>query len=245
MSPTTQPLAEVKVTKMKECLMLTTRTITPLIMQSWTLTCKHYKNHGGKTDAEIVSYVTEGMFEPHLVVWYQADQTRIDSLSLNGYLSELSQCVLEKNWAHNILETILSLVQGERVFIDWKIEMENLNAILATLALAKALTKDQLKVQLQSNLHLDLRLNLSLEPVLATELAAWALEVKERDDCMWAEDARTQKLINASSAACALRRGKKKDLLSRLSDALPTSGCCCSSTGTSNTKKTRVNNSLL
>ena len=75
MIPTTQPLAEVKVTKMKECLMLTVSTITLLIMQSWTLACKHYKQHGRKTDAEIVSYITEGMFEPHLVAWYQADQT--------------------------------------------------------------------------------------------------------------------------------------------------------------------------
>jgi hypothetical protein len=67
---------------------------------------------------------------------------------------------------------LLCSSQGNRVFIDWKMEMENLNAILVTSAPARALTKDQLKVQLQSNLHPDLRLNLSLEPVLATDLAA-------------------------------------------------------------------------
>ena len=67
MSPTTQPLAEVKVTKMKDCPMLTAGKVTPLIMQSWTLACKRYKKHGGKTDSESVSYVTEGMFEPCLV----------------------------------------------------------------------------------------------------------------------------------------------------------------------------------
>ncbi|KAF8219191.1 hypothetical protein L208DRAFT_1554056 [Tricholoma matsutake] len=172
---------------MKECPMLTTGKITPLIMQLWTLACKHYKKHGGKTDNEIVSYVAEGMFEPRLVAWYQADQTRIDALSLDRYLGELSQLVLEKNWVHNILETILSSLQGDQVFIDWKIEIENLNAILATSALAKALTKAKLKNQLQSNLHPDLRLNISLEPVLATELAPWALEVKECDDCMAAQ----------------------------------------------------------
>jgi RNase H-like domain found in reverse transcriptase/Reverse transcriptase (RNA-dependent DNA polymerase)/Integrase zinc binding domain len=218
MSAVTQPLAEVKVTKMKECPMLTAGRITPLIMQSWTLACKRYKKHGGKTDTEIVSYVAEGMFEPRLVAWYQADQSRIDGLTLDAYLLELSQLVLERNWAHDILETILSSSQGNRVFIDWKIEMENLNAILATSAPARALTKDQLKVQLQSNLHPDLRLNLSLEPVLATDLAAWAFEVKERDDRMRAEDARTQKLIDTSTAARAVRRSEKKDLLSRLTD---------------------------
>ena len=181
--------------------MLTAGRITPLIMQSWALACKRYKKHGGKTDTKIVSYVAEGMFEPRLVAWYQANQSRIDSLTLNAYLLELSQLVLERNWAHDILETILSSSQGNCVFIDWKIKMENLNMILVTSAPAWALTKDQLKDQLQSNLHPDLRLNLSLKPILATDLTAWAFEVKERDDHMQAKDARTQKLIDTSTAA--------------------------------------------
>ena len=148
----------------------------------------------GKTDTEIVSYVTEGMFEPHLVVWYQANQTHIDSLTLDAYLLELSQLVLKKNWSHEILKMILSSSQGNHVFIDWKIKIKNLNTILTTSAPAQALTKVQLKVQLQSNLHPDLRLNLSLKPVLAmADLATWAFEVKEQDDCMRAEDACTQK----------------------------------------------------
>jgi hypothetical protein len=218
MSHFTQPLAEVKVTKMKECTMLTAGRITPLIMQSWTLACKCYKKHSRKTDAEIVSHIAEGMFEPCLVSWYQADQTWINALSLDAYLMELTQLVLEKNWSHNILETILSSSQGNQVFIDWKIELENLNAILTTSAPTKALTKAELKTQLQSILHPDLRLNISLESVLATELTPWAFEVKECNDQMWAQDACTQKLINASDTGCATCHGKKKDLLSHLAD---------------------------
>jgi hypothetical protein len=60
--------------------------------------------------------------------------------------------VLEKNWAHDILETILSSSQGTQVFMDWKIEVENLNAILTTSVLAKVLTMDQLKDQCKGNL---------------------------------------------------------------------------------------------
>jgi hypothetical protein len=167
---------------MKECLMITAGRITPLIMQSWTLTCKHYQKHGGKTDAEIVSYVTEGMFEPCLVAWYQADQTWIDTLSLAEYLLELSKLVLKKAWAHDIRETILSSSKGTQVFMDWKIKVENFNVILTTSAPSSALTRDALKIQLQSNLHPDLRCNISLELVLSTELSAWALEVKKHDD---------------------------------------------------------------
>lgn len=149
------------------------------------------------------------MFEPRLVAWYQADQTRIDGLTLNAYLLKLSQLVLEKNWAHDILETILFSSQGDRIFINWKIEMENLNAILTTAAPVRALSRDQLRVQLQSNLHPDMRLSLSLEPVMVTNLAAWAFEVKEHDDRMRGEDARTQKLIDASTAAHMVRCSKK------------------------------------
>jgi hypothetical protein len=149
-----------------------------------------------KTDAKMVSYIAEGMFKPHLVVWHQANQTQIDALSLDGYPTELSQFVLEKNWAHDILETILSSSQGNWVFIDWKIEIENLNAIITTSAPKNAFTKAKLKNQLQSNLNPDLRLNTSLEPILATNLAPWAIKVKEHDDCMWAKDAHTQKLID-------------------------------------------------
>jgi hypothetical protein len=164
--------------------------------------------------SDIVSYVAKGMFELHLVAWYQADQTWIDALILDEYLAELTLLVLEKNWAHGILETILSSSQGTQVFMDWKIEVENLNATLTTSAPTKVLTKAQLKVQLQSNLHPDLRLSLSLESVLATDLAAWAFEVKEHDDQMLAEDAHTQKLIDASNTVRAARWGEKKDLLS-------------------------------
>ena len=145
MSNSTQPLAKVKVTKMKECPMLTAGKITPLVMQSWTLACKRYKKHGGKTDAEIVSYVAEGMFKPCLIAWYQADQAQIDALTLDGYLAELSLLVLEKNWDHKVLKMILSSSQGDRVFIDGKIEIENLNMILTTSAPTKALTRDQLR----------------------------------------------------------------------------------------------------
>jgi hypothetical protein len=123
MSHSTQPLAKVKVTKMKVCLMLMARKITLLIMQSWTLACKHYKKHGEKKDNDIVSYVTEEMFEPHLVVWYQADQTQIDALSLDQYLTELSLLILEKNWAHDILETILSSHKAPESFLIGKLRL--------------------------------------------------------------------------------------------------------------------------
>ena len=67
-----QTLAEVQIVKMKDCPILTTRKITPLILQSWSLACKRYMKHAEKEPEEIVSYVAEAMLEPHLIAWYQA-----------------------------------------------------------------------------------------------------------------------------------------------------------------------------
>jgi hypothetical protein len=213
-----QPLAEVQTAKMKDCPVLTAGRITPLILQSWSLACKRYMKHADKKPTEIVSFVAEAMLEPRLVAWYQAGQARIDALTLDQYLEELSKLVLEKNWAHKIRDTIISSKQGSRAFIDWKIELENLNAILVTSSPTHALTEDGLKVQLEANLNSELKINLLNKPTLSAKLDAWSTEVKERDDRVKAENARTQRLIDASNAARAAKRGERKDLLSRLSD---------------------------
>ena len=213
-----QPLAEVQTAKMKDCPVLTAGRITPLVLQSWSLACKRYMKHADKKPTEIVSFVAEAMLEPRLVAWYQAGQARIDALMLSEYLEELSKLVLEKNWAHKIRDTIISSKQGDRAFIDWKIEIENLNAILTTSSPTHALTDDGLKIQLEANLNSELKTNLLNEPTLFSKLDAWSTEVKERDDRVRAENARTQRLIDASNAARTAKRVEKKDLLSRLTD---------------------------
>uniref|UniRef100_A0A8H8CJ32 Uncharacterized protein n=1 Tax=Psilocybe cubensis TaxID=181762 RepID=A0A8H8CJ32_PSICU len=93
---------------------------------------------------------------------YQADVTRINGFTLDQYLEELQALVLEKKWVH----------KGDRVFINWKIEMENLNAILKTMAPKEyAFISDALKIQLESHLNPELQESLGFEPILATNLA--------------------------------------------------------------------------
>ncbi|RDB31066.1 hypothetical protein Hypma_000019 [Hypsizygus marmoreus] len=186
----TQPLAEVRTSKMKDCPILTAGRITPLVLQSWSLACKRYMKHAEKKPEEIVSFVAEAMMEPWLVAWYQAGHTRIDSLTLTQYLEELAKLI----------------------------ELENLNAILTTSSPSHALTIEGLKIQLEANLNSECKLNLLNEPALSANLDAWTIEVKERDDRIKAEDARTQCLIDASNAARVVKRNEKRDLLSRLSD---------------------------
>ncbi|HEV7737766.1 MAG TPA: hypothetical protein VGO47_10405 [Chlamydiales bacterium] len=202
--------AEVKIGKLKDCPMLTAGKIDPIIFQTWNLPCKRYMKHAGKQPEEIVSFVAEAMMEPRLISWYQAQQTRIDKLMLTKYMEELVSLVLEKDWDHKIRIQVLSSKQGDRHFMDWAIEMENLNAILRTSAATRALTDDALKNQLEANLNPELQRNLGAEAVLATTLAPWMLEVKERDERLQLERARVQRMIDANnlvrSTRCAERR---------------------------------------
>ncbi|KIJ39190.1 hypothetical protein M422DRAFT_175495 [Sphaerobolus stellatus SS14] len=63
---------------MKDCPILTSSHMTPLILQNWSLTCKQYMKHTKKKDTDVISYITETTQEPHLVAWYYLDQARID-----------------------------------------------------------------------------------------------------------------------------------------------------------------------
>jgi hypothetical protein len=228
MAHTPTSLAEVKCYKLKDCPVLTAGHITPLIHQAWSLAARRYQKHGGIDAKEIVSYVAMGMMEPRLIAWYQADSMRIDTLTLDVYLAELGTLVLDRNWQHRIREEILLTRQETQPFMHWKIAMENLNAILTTSAPTYALTKAGLKVQLEANLRPALRLSLATEPVLATELAAWALEVKDRDDRLADEEARIRVIMAEGE------NKKKKDLFSRLGEPRPSkSSSSSSSTPTS------------
>ncbi|KIJ40266.1 hypothetical protein M422DRAFT_256807 [Sphaerobolus stellatus SS14] len=197
-----KPLAEVKIGKLKDCPILSTGCIDPLVLQTWTLACKWYMKHSEKKASEIVSFIIDSMMEPRLIAWYNMDQTCMDALTLASYLTELAAL-------------------GDCEFIDWKIEVENLNTILTTSAPTQALKAEALKNQLEANLNEDLLTNLLNEPAISTDLAAWTLEVKEWDDWMCVEDEHTQCLIHVNESACSFCRIEKKTLLSHLSDPQP------------------------
>jgi hypothetical protein len=200
MASDSKKMAEVKVFKPKDCLVLTKGIITPLILQQLTLAIKHYQKHAEKNSDVIISYVADCMLEPCLITWYQG-----------------ANLVLEKNWAHKIRQQILSMVQGDRHFIDWKIKMENFNALLQISAPTYVLGSDTLKNQLEANLHPDLAKSIDNESVFSTTLAAWLTELKEHDECLREEKDQMQRIIDADRIACAGHK-EHRTLLSCISD---------------------------
>ena len=217
-------LAEVKVSKLKDCPTLTAGRLTPTVHQEWTIACHRYLKHAQIKPDEIVSFVADAMLDPRLVSWYHGDQTRIDKLTLPKYLEELAELMLDRNWAHLLKMEILSSRQGNQEFIFWKIGVETKNAILKNTAPAYAMTPEALKLQLEANLNDDLKLDLNTEPVLTTEFQAWSREVKERDDRLRFTRDRMQREIAANNAIRSARRSDKRDLASRLSKPSTSSG---------------------
>ena len=96
--------------------------------------------------------------------------------------------------------------------------MENLNSILVTSAPDKALSSSALKDQLQAKLPPDLCLSLTNEPITATELTAWSIEVKGHDDHLKFEEMCTQHIFEHNATSMAAVRFAKKSLISHLSD---------------------------
>ncbi|KAF8998775.1 hypothetical protein BDQ17DRAFT_775043 [Cyathus striatus] len=201
----TRPLAEVRTTnKVKDCPILTAGHIDPHVFYAWGNACHRFAKHSEKKPTEVVTFVADAMLEPRLVAWYTGDSSRIDGLLLEAYLLELARLVLPKNWASKIRNQILSSTQGSKRFMDWKIELENLNAILTTTSPTHALDRlTMLKPHLQANMDSKLKLAIEHDELLCTGsvFAEWAQEVAERDEKLYSECLRTQRLIDQAQSA--------------------------------------------
>ncbi|KAH0589878.1 hypothetical protein H2248_000069 [Termitomyces sp. 'cryptogamus'] len=198
-----RPLAEVKVSKLKDCLMLTLGQLDVKKFQEWSNACHRYLKHSEKKPEEIVRFVADGMLEPCFMKWYHANQTCINALSLDKYLTEFAKYALPCKWEHGIRNTLLSSKQGNKPFADWQIELENLNALLANTKSMCCLSDASVQAQLKANMNPDLRAKLNNTILIATTFPDWIREVTELDEDLCKENACTQRLIDANNAARA------------------------------------------
>ncbi|KAH0580206.1 hypothetical protein H2248_001727 [Termitomyces sp. 'cryptogamus'] len=212
------PLAEVKVSKLKDCPMLMPGQLDIKKFQEWSNACHWYLKHSEKKPEEIVRFVADGMLEPRFVKWYHANQTRINALSLDKYLTEFAKYVLPRKWEHSVRNTLLSSKQGNKPFADWQIELENLNTLLANTKSMCCLSDASVQAQLEANMNPDLHAKLDNTNLIATTFPDWIREVTELDEDLCKENACTQCLIDANNAAHAAEQQKHKPLAECLSD---------------------------
>ncbi|KAG6883543.1 hypothetical protein C0992_008516 [Termitomyces sp. T32_za158] len=206
------PLAEVRITKLKECPMLTEGCMDDYLFQQWSIACCRYQKHSGKKPAEIVAYVADGMLEPRFVAWYHTNQSRIDAMMLDEYLEEFQRFALPRNWQTKVQDTILSSYQEGASFADWVVV-----------------------AHFESHMRPDLRRKVDARKFRLPELADWIAEVTELDVELAEDRAQTQAMIDASNFE---RSGKRKPLAERLSE--PTLRVSSASPTTSGTSTPRL-----
>ncbi|KAF8171147.1 hypothetical protein BJ912DRAFT_860671, partial [Pholiota molesta] len=176
--------AQVVVLKIRDCPTLTSGTINPLILQNWYHACRRFAKQSGKDPkTEVVRLVADAMLEPRLQNWYVTQMDRIDKLSLDEYIAELSAFALDKNWAHHTKQQIHSVKQPENSrFVDWRIKIENLNAILNTSTKTFTLSEGALRDVLEANTRASLAVSLANKPIDASlSYQEWSDEVHSRD----------------------------------------------------------------
>ncbi|KAG5348996.1 hypothetical protein C0989_006660 [Termitomyces sp. Mn162] len=211
-------LAEVKVSKLKDCPMLTPGRLDVKKFQEWSNACHQYLKHSEKKPEEIVKFIANGMLEPCFVKWYHANQTCIDTLLLDKYLTEFAKYALPCKWEHSVHNTLLSSKQGNKPFSDWQIELKNLNVLLANTKSMCCLSDVLVQAQLKANMNLDLQAKLDNTNLITTTFTDWICEVTELDKDLHEENACTQHLIDANNTAWAAEQQKHKLLVEHLSD---------------------------
>ncbi|KAG5330990.1 hypothetical protein C0989_008470 [Termitomyces sp. Mn162] len=198
--------------------MLTPGRLNVKKFQEWSNTCHRYLKHSEKKPEEIVRFIADGMLELRFMKWYHTNQTCINALSLDKYLTEFAKYALPCKWEHGIRNTLLSSKQGNKPFADWQIELENLNALLANTKSMCCLSDASVQAQLKVNMDPDLRAKLDNTNLIATTFPDWICKVTELNEDLHEENAHTQRLIDANNAACAAEQQKCKPLAERLSD---------------------------
>ncbi|KAG5348528.1 hypothetical protein C0989_010129, partial [Termitomyces sp. Mn162] len=210
-----RPLAKVRVTKLKECPMLTKGHMDDHVFQQWTIACQRFQKHLVEKDSEIMSFVVDGMLEPWFVAWYHANRSRIDAMTLEQYLHELQRFALPCHWQTKVHDTILGLYQGNMAFTDRVVVLQNLNALLKNTRSEHTLSDMSLKAHLESHMCPDLCWKVNYKRIPVGELADWIMEVVELDEELAKEQTRTQALIDMSHAE---QSNKCKALIDRLSE---------------------------
>ncbi|KAG6859962.1 hypothetical protein C0995_001223, partial [Termitomyces sp. Mi166 len=139
-------------------------------------------------------------------------------MALDKYLMAFAKYALPCKWQNRVQNTILSLREESKAFVDWKIKLENLNALLTNTKSTCALLNVALQAHLEVNMNIDLHAKLDNSNIIATMFPNWVCELTEHDKDLCKENTRTQRLIDANNTTCAAKCQKCKPLADRLSD---------------------------
>ncbi|KAG2095734.1 uncharacterized protein F5147DRAFT_778632 [Suillus discolor] len=181
---------------------LTPGDITPEVLRTWEMGCRQYFKHKDIPVDEQVGKVAWGMQEPSVQEWYLNDQERMDELTFGEYMDEVRAYWLPSDWADTMRQKLLSSCQENKVFSDWAIEVQSLNALLRNTT--SHLTELNLRYHLEAHMNADLRTEYRTENVAdIAEFRPWTEKI-----CLLDE----KRLRNIANLEAAFRAERLKNM---------------------------------
>ncbi|KAG1775492.1 hypothetical protein EV702DRAFT_972901, partial [Suillus placidus] len=173
---------------------LTAGEITPQVTCDWENACDTYFLHKQIDTTDQVKMIASGMTDPRLRTWYLTQRATLDAGTFAEYMTALRSAWLESHWATKLRKKVLGSQQGSRVFYEWALDIQSLNALLYRNP--THLSDVQLRSQLEANICDELTI-----PVLRAKLAddltlkEWIEEVKHLDNERLEDLASQRKII--------------------------------------------------
>ncbi|KAG1863435.1 hypothetical protein C8R48DRAFT_773477 [Suillus tomentosus] len=181
---------------------LTPGDITPEVLHTWEMGCRQYFKHKDIPVDEQVGKVAWGMQEPSVQEWYLDDQERMDELTFGKYMDEVRAYWLPSDWADTTRQKLLSSCQGNKVFSDWAIEVQSLNALLHNTT--SHLTELNLRYHLEAHMNADLCTEYRTENVAdIAEFRPWTEKIRLLDE---------KRLCNIANLEAAFRAERLKNM---------------------------------
>ncbi|KAG6896783.1 hypothetical protein C0992_006089 [Termitomyces sp. T32_za158] len=154
-----RPLAEVKITKLREC---------PMLTEGQTLWEERF---GG-------SFLRSGWNARATLRCLVPRQSVQNRLTVPQSIPPRAA----RRWQTKVRDTILELYQENAAFADWVVVLQNLNARLRNTKSEHTLMETSLKAHLESHMCPDLRRKVDYRQIPPGELVDWITEVTELDE---------------------------------------------------------------
>lgn len=118
-------------------------------LQTFKMGCKSCFRAKDIPEEEQVGRVAWSFQDPQMQEWYIVNQEQIDAMEFPDYMNELRKVWLPSDWEQTAQAKVLSTLQGDRVFWEWVMEIQNLKAHLR--GTASHLSERMIHHQLEAN----------------------------------------------------------------------------------------------
>jgi len=183
--------------------MLTARDISPAVMRQFEHRCKNYFVHKKVIADDQVSLIIGGIQDNHVGDWISGDWDRLVTLSFDAFMVKFRSNYLTEDWEEDTLRELLSMTQGNSLFWDFAVAIQNKNSLLCSTT--SHLEDNKLRHQINAGMEVHLSKKVSSEKLnKVIGFCKWLSEVRRCDDILHTEREEYERIAkdNHDSSRC-------------------------------------------